>query len=195
MWCLTGLRPGEVYGLKWFDVRLPKDNSDGELLIRRSWSATRTGAVMRETTKTGKGRPVSLLPEATAAMSSHRTHYLEELVRYRDLWEEAWAKNPEYRDLVFPSRAGTPLDHGNVNRQQFKKLLRKAGLPPMRPYDIRHTFATLWVESGESAEVLQKVLGHSSITTTINTYSHLSPRYQRESFGRFGDSLGGRYSG
>ena len=106
--------------------------------------------------------------------------------------EEAWAKNPEYRDLVFPSRAGTPLDHGNVNRQQFKKLLRKAGLPPMRPYDIRHSFATLWVESGESAEVLQKVLGHSSITTTINTYSHLSPRYQRESFGRFGDALGSR---
>ena len=79
-----------------------------------------------------------------------------------------------------------------MNRQQFKKLLKKAGLPPMRPYDIRHSFATLWVESGESAEVLQKVLGHSSITTTINTYSHLSPRYQRESFGRFGDALGGR---
>ena len=192
VWCLTGLRPGEILGLKWADVRLPKDGSDGELLIRRSWSATRTGAVMRETTKTGKGRPVSLLPEATAALSAHRTRYLEELVRYRALWEAAWAKNPEYRDLVFPSKAGTPLDHGNVNRQQFKKLLRKAGLPPMRPYDIRHSFATLWIESGESAEVLQKVLGHSSIATTINTYSHLSPRYQRESFGRFGDALGGR---
>jgi integrase len=84
VWCLTGLRPGEVLGLKWADVRLPKDGSDGELLIRRSWSATRTGAVMRETTKTGKGRPVSL-PEATSAMSAHRTRYLEELVRYRDL--------------------------------------------------------------------------------------------------------------
>jgi integrase len=92
----------------------------------------------------------------------------------------------------FPSRAGTPLDHGNVNRQQFKKLLRKAGLSPMRPYDIRHSFATLWIESRESAEVLQKVLGHFSIVTTINTYSHLSPRYQRESFGRFGVALAGR---
>jgi integrase len=58
--------------------------------------------------------------------------------------------------------------------------------------DLRHSFATLWIESGESAEVLQKVLGHSSIATTINTYSHLSPRYQRESFGRFGNALGGR---
>jgi integrase len=47
----------------------------------------------------------------------------------------------EYRDLVFPSKARTPLDHGNVNRQQFKKLLKKVGLPPMRPYDIRHSLS------------------------------------------------------
>lgn len=193
--CFTGLRPGEVMGLKWPDVRLMKDESGeagGELLIRRSWSATRTGAVMRETTKTGKGRPVSLLPEAAAALSAHRARYLEERLRYAAIREAAWAKNPEYRDLVFPSKAGTPLAHINLNKQQFKPLLKEAGLPPMRPYDIRHSFATLWIESGESAEVLQKVLGHSSIsTTTINTYSHLSPRYQRESFGRFGDALGG----
>jgi integrase len=106
VWCLTGLRPGEILGLKWADVRLPKDGSDGELLIRRSWSATRTGAVMLETTKMGKGRPVSLLPEATVALSAHRTRYLEELVRYRALWEAAWVKNPEYRAWSSPRRPG-----------------------------------------------------------------------------------------
>jgi len=58
----------------------------------------------------------------------------------------------------------------------------------MRPYDIRHSFATLWIESRESAEVLQKILGHSSIK--IDSYAHLSPRYLRDSFGRFGDALG-----
>jgi integrase len=136
-----------------------------------------------------KGRPVSLLPEAGAALAAHRARYLEDLVKYRPLWEAAWAKSPEYRDLVFPSKAGTPIDHAKINRQRLKPLLRKAELPPMRPYDIRHSFATLWVES---AEVLQKVLGHSSIAITINTYSHLSPRYQRGSFGSFGDALGGR---
>ena len=47
----------------------------------------------------------------------------------------------EYRDLVFPLKAGTPLEHGNVNRQQFKKLLRKLGLLPMRPYDIRRSLS------------------------------------------------------
>ncbi len=192
VWCLTGLRPGEMLGLKWPDVRLGKTDEEGELLIRRSWSATRTGAYMRETTKTGKGRPVSLLPEVAAALRLHRTRYLEELVHRRPVWEAVWAESPEYRDLVFPSMAGTPLDHTNVNRQHLKPLLARAGLPPMRPYDIRHSFATLWLESGESAEVLQKILGHSSIKTTIDSYAHLSPRYLKESFGRFGDALGGR---
>jgi integrase len=100
---------------------------------------------MRETTKTGKGRPVSLLPEAAAALKAHRARYLEELVKYRALWEVTWTANPKYRDLVFPSLAGTPIDHTNLNRQHFKPLIKKAGLPPMRPYELRHSFATLWI--------------------------------------------------
>ena len=63
-------------------------------------------------------------------------------------------------------------------------------VPRLEPEFIRHSFAMLWIESEESAEVPQKVLGHSSIATAINTYNHLSPRYQRESFGRFGDVPG-----
>lgn len=185
VWTLTGLRPGEILGLKWADWR----SQDDELLIRRSCSATGSGAYMRETTKTGKGRPVTLLPAASAALKAHRGRYLEERVKLRPVWERNWKEHPEFRDLVFPSVAGTAIDHTNLNRQHFKPLLKRAGLPNMRPYDIRHTFATLWIESGESADVLQKVLGHSSITLTLDTYAHLSPRYQRESFGRFGKSF------
>ncbi len=98
-------------------------------------------------------------------------------------------------------RSGLPLEGRDATRprqrapQAVQAPLeegRTAADAPLRHPPIRHSFATLWIESGESAEVLQKDLGHSSITTTINTYSHLSPRYQRESFGRFGDALGGR---
>lgn len=187
VWVLTGLRPGEVLALKWSDVRDAEGGA--ELLIRRSYSATGSGAYMRETTKTGKGRPVTLLPAAAAALKTHRTRYLEEQVKLRPVWERNWKEHPEFRDLVFPSVSGTAIDHNNLNRQHFKPLLKRAGLPDMRPYDLRHTFATLWIESGESADVLQKVLGHSSITLTLDTYAHLSPRYQRESFGRFGASF------
>lgn len=189
VWCLTGLRPGEILGLKWEDVRLSDDASGGEILIRRSWSAMQTGAYMRDTTKTNRERPVALLPEAVAALKIHRVRYAEELVRRRESWNAAWEKFPKHRDLVFPSTAGTAIDHTNLNRQHFKPILRRAGLPDMRPYDLRHSFATLWIESGESGEALQKILGHSSIATTINVYPQLSTRYLRESFGRFGDSL------
>lgn len=113
---------------------------------------------MRETTKTGKGRPVALLPEA-AALKMHRSRYLEERVRHAEAWEAAWEKLPKHRELVFPSTAGTAINHTNLSRQHFKPLLKRAGLPPMRPYDLRHSFATLWIESGESAEVLQKFSG------------------------------------
>ena len=88
----------------------------------------------------------------------HRARYLEERVRQ----VQAWEKLPKHREIVFPSTAGAVLDHTSLNRQHFKPLLKKAGLPPMRPYDLRHFFATLRIESGESSEDLQKILGHSS---------------------------------
>ena len=69
VWTLAGPRPGELLGLRWSDLRLPEAPGEpGELILRRSWSASRKGAYMRETTKTGKGRPVYLLPEAVAAL-------------------------------------------------------------------------------------------------------------------------------
>jgi integrase len=165
---------------------------DGEIFVARSWSATRTGAYMREMAKVSKARPLSLVPEAVAALRMHGARYLEELVEKRSAWEALREAEPKFRDLVFPSAAGTPLDHTNVNRQRLKPILGRAGLPPMRPYDLRHSFATLWIEAGESGEHLQKILGHSSIATTDNTYPQLSPRHIKESFGRFGNVLGGR---
>lgn len=133
---------------------------------------------------------MTLLPPAVIALKDHRARYLEERVSHGPVWELNWQDHPEFRDLVFPSEAGTAIDHTNLNRQHFKPLLRRAGLPTMRPYDLRHSFATLWIQSGESAETLRSVLEHSSIRLTIDTYSHLSPRYLRESFGRFGDTFG-----
>ena len=78
-------RPGEILGVKWQDFRPSDSGTDGELLIRRSWSATLTGAYMRETTKMGKGRSVALLPEAAAALKMHRSRYLEEPVRHAEV--------------------------------------------------------------------------------------------------------------
>ena len=119
----------------------------------------------------GKGRPVSLLPEAAAALKAHRSRYLAERVRRAEAWKASWERLPKHRDLVFPSTAGTAIGHTNLNRQHLQPILKRAGLPHMRPYDLRHSFATLWLEMGESSEALQKILGHSSIKTTIDSYA------------------------
>ncbi len=78
------------------------------------------------------------------------------------LWEE--------QGLVFPSAAGTPLSRHNLTRA-FKKHLRRAGLPEtFRLYDLRHTCATLLLSRNVHPKYVQELLGHSSITLTLDTY-------------------------
>jgi integrase len=78
------------------------------------------------------------------------------------------------------------MSGNNLSRRHFKPLLERAGLPDIRLYDLRHTFATLWLESGEHPNILQEILGHSRISVTLDTYSHVVPHMQREAMGRFG---------
>ena len=99
-------------------------------------------------------------------------------MRFAGVWED--------HDLVFPSRTGTPMNGNNLSRRHFKPLLRRAGLLDIRLYDLRHTFATLWLESGEPPKILQEILGHSRNSVTLDTYSHVVPHMQREAMGRFG---------
>jgi integrase len=184
---LAGPRPGELLGLKWSDLVLP-ENTDipGEARIRRAVSLVCGKPHLRDSTKTGKGRPVHLLPEVVAAMKAHRLRYLEERLRYAELWNAAWQAEPRHKDLVFPSLGGGPMDRDNLAARHFKPLLKRANLPDIRLYDLRHTFATLWLESGEHPKILQEILGHSRISVTLDTYSHVIPHMQRDAMGRFG---------
>jgi integrase len=76
-------------------------------------------------------------------------------------------------DLAFPSSVGTPLSHRNVVRS-FKALLRRAGLPAsVRLYDLRHTCATLLLSRNVHPKFVQELLGHASISQTLDTYSHI----------------------
>jgi integrase len=78
----------------------------------------------------------------------------------------------------------------NLARRHFKPALKRAGLPgEIRPYDLRHTFGTLWAESGEAPKILQTVLGHARISTTLDRYVHLSDRARDGAMARFGERL------
>ena len=88
---------------------------------------------------------------------------------------DAWEEN----NLIFPSPKGTPLDQSNMDKV-FKECLQEAGLPEIRFHDLRHTAATLMLQQGIHPKVVQERLGHSDISLTLNTYSHVLPSMQDE---------------
>ncbi len=120
--------------------------------------------------KTQRSRRTIPLPRSVASsLRAHRTHQLEERAAAKD-----WADSR----LVFASRVGTPLSPRNDYRA-FRALAARAGLRPVRLHDLRHTAASLLLSQGVPARVVMEVLGHSQISVTLNTYSHVAPSARR----------------
>ena len=96
---------------------------------------------------------------------------------------------------MFTSTIGTPLDERNV-RRGFKALLKAAELPEMRIHDLRHTTATLLLAQGVHPRVVMELLGHSQVSLTLDTYSHVLPGLQAEAAKRMDEALDfGRQTG
>ena len=76
---------------------------------------------------------------------------------------------------MFRTRRGTPIRRDNLHDKHWKPLLRRAGLPDIRFYDLRHTCATLLLTKGVHPKIVSEFLGHSSIAITLDTYSHVIP--------------------
>ncbi|MDI6872498.1 MAG: tyrosine-type recombinase/integrase [Bacillota bacterium] len=160
----TGLRRGELLGLRWQDVDLDVGTASVVMAMKRSGLGS---------TKTrGSVRQIALSPSLVQALREHRAIQDEE----RKLWGPEWQEH----GLVFTGDAGRPISPRNLVRQ-FKLLLKKAGLPnSVRFHDLRHTHATLLFRKGVHPKAVQERLGHSSITVTMDTYSHILPTIQRE---------------
>ena len=155
----TGMRPGELLGLKWEDVDFDK----GGLQLNRALAGKNLTAPKTKRSR----RRIDLSAASIAALKAHRKRQLEERMRRAGLWRD--------HGLVFPSTVGTPLSHRNVVRA-FKDLLKRAGLPQStRLYDLRHTCATLLLGSNVHPKYVQELLGHASIALTLDTYSHVLP--------------------
>jgi integrase len=157
-----GLREGELLGLKWDDV----DLETGMLRVRRTLSQPRSGYVF-EPPKNGKGRSIKLTQAATEALKGHLERQLEEIDGSGDYYQD--------QGLIFPSRKGTPMNATNLTTRSFKPLLKRAGLPNIRLHDLRHTCATLMLCEGVHIKLVQELLGHATISITLDTYSHLLP--------------------
>lgn len=163
---LTGLRPGEAFGLQWKDL-------DGNMLrVRRALVQGSDREPILSSTKTGRSRIVPLGEIAMKTLRDHRKRQLERRIllgaSYRDC------------DLVFANPLGRFADSHNVISRHFKPLLARLNLPSIRLYDLRHTHATLLLADGAHPKVVQERLGHASITLTLDTYSHVVPGMQEK---------------
>ena len=155
----TGVRIGEVLALKWTDF----DAMKNIITVQRSWGRLKKGHGFKPP-KTQRGFRNITIP----------TSFTKMLLEHKELqpWES---------ELIFPSQNNTPLNERNVITRHFKPILKKAGLPDIRLYDLRHTQATLLLQAGEHPKIVSERLGHSSIQLTLDTYSHVLPNMQQGS--------------
>ena len=124
-----------------------------------------------------RGRRIRLTPEAVDALKRHRIEQNEERLRRGSLWRD--------HGLVFCSTVGTPMNPDNFIKRSYKPLLERTGLPQIPFHCLRHTFATLMMPN-EHPKVVQEMLGHARISTTLDVYSHVSPDMQDDAVKRFG---------
>jgi integrase len=168
----SGMRRGEILGLRWADV----DLEGGELAVRRTLSRGATSRLEVGEPKTAAGRRrVSLSPSVVESLRRHRVRQLEQRL----------AAGPAYvdHDLVFATESGSVI-HPNALSLRFRKLIARAGVPSIRFHDLRHTNATIDLATGTHPKVVQERLGHASISETLDRYSHLTPNMQREAADR-----------
>lgn len=159
----TGMRQGELLGLKWCDI----DLEGSRLQVRRQLGRDKVLAEI----KAGKGRSIDLPRPTVAALWEHRRVQLELRLLAGPEWEDS--------DLVFCTHQGKALGHRNVLRA-FSLILERSGLPHVPFHALRHTAATLLFLQNVPAKVIQGMLGHSTIQMTMDTYSHLMPGMGRD---------------
>ncbi|WP_325098818.1 tyrosine-type recombinase/integrase [Bacillus atrophaeus] len=163
---MTGMRRGEILGLRWKDIRFDLNT----VTIHQTLSSD--GKTIMQGAKTRSSRRTINIDKTTMeALSVLKERVLEEKRRFGEGY-------PDY-DLVFCTKYGTPLAPPNV-RRTFKQISNEANLPPIRFHDLRHTHATLLFEKRIPIKVISERLGHSSINVTLNVYAHVLPHMQAE---------------
>jgi integrase len=174
-----GLRQGEALGLLWDAV----DLDAGTLTVRRALQRQAGEGLVLVEPKSRAGRRTIKLPDALRdALRVHRVRQTEQRLAAGNVWED--------RGFVFCQPTGRPIDRRR-DWQDWKTLLKAAGVRDARLHDARHTAATLLLQQGVPARVVMDILGHSQISLTLGTYSHVIPELAQEAAERMGKALWG----
>ena len=160
----TGLRRGELLGLKWTDI----DWKNGIIKVRRSIARV-NGEIVESPLKTKNSyRAVSISPQAVEILK-----------------EQKKKTNDQY---IFPSPNGGPISPDSVNNM-LKRVLARAGIRKVRFHDLRHTFATIALQNGVDIKTVSGMLGHFSAGFTLDTYAHVTTSAQKEAAQTMGKIL------
>jgi integrase len=173
----TGMREGELLGLQWKDIHF----ENGTLQVKRKIARIpHKGFVFSEPKTVKSRRNITLTTMALESLKQHRRLQNEQRLLVGPDWEDY--------DLIFCNAVGRPIEVGNMTRRSFRPILEKAGLPIIRFHDLRHSCASLLLSLGVHPKIVQELLGHSQISITLDTYSHVLPSLQKEAVQRL-DSL------
>jgi integrase len=107
-----------------------------------------------------------------AALHAHRIEQNKERLALGPVWDTSF-------DLAFPNTIGGVMVPDDLAKRSFKRYLAKAGLPPIRFHDLRHTAATLLLSRGINPKVVCEMLGHADISITLRVYAHVTPHMQQ----------------
>jgi integrase len=164
----TGCRRGEALGLRWSDVDL--ENSTASI-VQTLQRLKGKGLVFQSPKSDKSRRSIALDTTTIELLREHRGQQLLYQVELGEVYQN--------QGLVFPGPLGGSLDPSVLTRN-FEKLASKAGLPGVRLHDLRHFHATLLLKTGTHPKIVQERLGHSSISITLDTYSHVVPGLQEQ---------------
>lgn len=172
----TGMRRGEVAGLRWIDV----DLEAGRVAVRHTRVLVYDRATVSEP-KTRRSRRVVAMDSGTVqALTLHR----QRQDREREYAGEVWIET----GYVFVREDGEPLDPDRISHL-FRLTAGEAGVPRIRLHDLRHTAAALALATGMHPKVMSDRLGHSSIAITLDVYGHLVPGLQEDAAATVGALL------
>lgn len=183
----TACRLGELLGLRWSALDLERSEMQITAALKDVKNHRSVGAPKTPHSR----RTIPLTPLAVASVRRHHIAQLEERFAHGADW------NPD--QLVFCTTTGTPYARNNWHLQQYKRLIERAGLPYIRPHDLRHTAATLLLLEGVQPLVVSEMLGHASVAFTLATYGHVQAEMRKPArdamerlFGEVFDNGGGR---
>lgn len=165
----TGMREGELLGLRWQDLDLDR----ATLQVRMNVQEADGKFIVAETKTAYSRRSIALTKKAVAALRQHKAKQDQDRTALGDAWNAKL-------DLVFPNRLGGIMIPDNLAKRSFKRALGRIGLPlDVRFHDLRHTAATLLLSRGVHPKVVSEMLGHADISITLRVYAHVTPHMQQ----------------